>query len=81
MNAKYRDALPLLQEKVSVELEEISGTDLYYNDGDSRVSQSLFKLLFPNAVVYIHEKGFWVSYGSLSNEEHKILNEWLLSCL
>ena len=77
MNTKYREALPLLKEKLSFTLEEISGTDLFYNDGDSHVLKSFFKLVFPKAVVYISEKEYWISYGSLTEKESSLLKEWI----
>ena len=82
MNVSYRTALPLLREKIKFELEEITSLDLFYNDGDSRVSQSFFKLLvsregYSVTVVYIAEGSFWVSFGNLSDEERSILDEWI----
>lgn len=77
MNSKYRDALPLLKAKVSFQVEEISALDLFYTDGDSRVMKSFFKLLFPKAVVYIFEGGWWVSYGSLTDKESLAIHDWI----
>jgi hypothetical protein len=77
MNAKYREALPLLYEKVKFQLEEITALDLFYNDGDARVRQSFFKLIFPNATVYIFHGGWWVSYGSLTDKESLAIHDWI----
>jgi hypothetical protein len=77
MNSKYREALPLLKEKISFEVEDITSLDLFYNDGDSRVMKSFFKLVLPKAVAYIYEGGFWVSYGCLSEKESLTLYEWI----
>ena len=80
MNAKYREALPVLKQSIAFELEEITGADLYYSDGDARVRNSFFKLVFPKAVVYIYEGGYWISYGSLQEKESSALQEWLDQC-
>jgi hypothetical protein len=77
MNSKYRDALPLLQSKLQVQVEEITALDLFYTDGDSRVRNSFFKLIFPKAVVYIYEGGLWISYGGLTNEESFAIHDWI----
>ncbi len=77
MNAKYREALPLLYEKVNFQLEEITALDLFYTDGDARVRQSFFKLIFPNATVYIFHGGWWVSYGSLTDKESLAIHDWI----
>lgn len=77
MNTKYRDALPLLQSKLQFQVEEISALDLFYTDGDSRVSKSFFKLVFPKAVVYMYEGGYWISYGSLTKEESLAIHDWI----
>ncbi len=74
---KYRDALPLLAAKVKFTLEEISGVDLFYTDGDPRVKQSFFKLRFPKAVVYVYEGGWWISYGSLTDAESLAIHDWI----
>jgi hypothetical protein len=84
MNSKYREALPFLHDKLKFDLEEISATDLFYNDGDSRVLQSFFKLVLTRsnhsvAVVYIQEGTFWVSFGSLTDAEKTALQEWIHS--
>lgn len=80
MNAKLRDALPTLHEQLPFHLEEISGADIYYNDGDSRVLQSFFKLVFPKAVAYIGDKTFWVSFGFLTESELNTLRKWMENC-
>ena len=77
MNAKYREALPLLLEKVKFDLEEITALDLFYNDGDPRVRQSFFKLVFPKAIVYIQEGSWWVSFGTLTDKESLAIHEWI----
>jgi hypothetical protein len=82
MNSKYRDALPELKAKVSFKVEEISGVDLFYNDGDSRVRNSFFKLVFTRenhsvCVVYIQEGSWWVSYGSLTDKESLAIHDWI----
>jgi len=81
MNAKYREALPHLHEELKFRLEEITATDLYYNDGDYRVRQSFFKLVLPRegsvAVVYIQEGNFWVSFGSLTESESQAIRDWI----
>jgi hypothetical protein len=74
---KYREALPLLAAKVRFQVEEVSALDLFYTDGDARVSRSFFKLRFPGAVVYIYEGGWWVSYGSLSDKESLAVHDWI----
>lgn len=85
MNSKYRNALPLLKQHIVFEVEELSALDLFYNDGDSRVMKSFFKLLFKRenhsvAVVYIYEGGWWVSYGSLTDKESLAIHEWIDEC-
>lgn len=77
MNRKYRDALPLLASKITFQVEELSALDLFYNDGDSRVVKSYFKLVFPKAVVYIYEGGWWVSYGHLEDKESLAIHDWI----
>jgi len=77
MNSKYREALPLLYEQVTFALEEITAVDLFYTDGDSRVRQSFFKLVFPKAIVYIQEGSWWVSFGSLTDKESLAIHEWI----
>lgn len=77
MNSKYREALPDLKAKVSFEVEDISALDLFYNDGDFRVRNSFFKLVFPTAVVYIQEGAWWVSYGRLEDKESLAIHEWI----
>lgn len=82
MNTKYRNALPLLQSQVAFEVEEITALDMFYNDGDARVAQSLFKLVLTRekqsvTVVYIQEKTYWVSFGSLHPIEEDHLRTWL----
>jgi hypothetical protein len=77
MNKKYENALPLLAEKVAFQMQIISALDLYYNDGDARVKASFFKLIFPKAVVYIYEGGWWVSYGSLTDAESLAIHDWI----
>ena len=77
MNSKYREALPLLYEQVTFDLEEITAVDLFYTDGDSRVRQSFFKLVFPKAIVYIQEGSWWVSFGSLTDKESLAIHEWI----
>ena len=77
MSSKYRDALPDLKAKVSFEVEEITALDLFYNDGDFRVRNSFFKLVFPKAVVYIQEGTWWVSFGSLTEKESLAIREWI----
>jgi hypothetical protein len=77
MNSKYREALPLLYERVAFTLEEITAVDLFYTDGDSRVRQSFFKLVFPKAIVYIQEGSWWVSFGSLTDKESLAIHEWI----
>ena len=77
MNAKYREALPLLHDKVKFDLEEITALDLFYTDGDARVRQSFFKLVFPKATVYIYQGGWWISYGSLTDKESLAIHEWI----
>jgi hypothetical protein len=77
MNSKYREALPLLYEQVTFDLEEITAVDLFYTDGDSRIRQSFFKLVFPKAIVYIQEGSWWVSFGSLTDKESLAIHEWI----
>ena len=77
MNSKYREALPLLYEQVKFTLEEITALDLFYNDGDSRIRLSFFKLVFPKAIVYIQEGSWWVSFGSLTDKESLAIHEWI----
>ncbi len=77
MNSKYREALPFLLEKVKFDLEEITALDLFYNDGDPRVRQSFFKLVFPKAIVYIQEGSWWVSFGTLTDKESLAIHEWI----
>ena len=77
MSKKYSDALPLLQAKISFRLEKISALDLFYTDGDERVRKSFFKLIFPKAVVYIYEGGWWVSFGSLTDKESLAIHDWI----
>lgn len=81
MTNNYRDALSLLEGKLQFKLEEITATDLFYNDGDQRILQSFFKLIIPRGssltVVYIAEESYWVSFGSLTNNERHILDEWM----
>lgn len=83
MNKHYRETIPQLQENLSFELEEITSLDLFYNDGDSRVRSSYFKLVVKgenksSTVVYIQEKTYWVSFGSLTKSQETILNEWIV---
>jgi hypothetical protein len=85
MNVNYREALPHLHKVLVFHLEEISAVDLFYNDGDSRVRESLFKLVLPRenhsvAVVYIQEGSFWVSFGSLTERETQAIHDWI-TCL
>lgn len=82
MNSKYREALPHLYKVLQCSLEEISALDLFYNDGDSRVRDSFFKLVLSRenhsiAVVYIQEGGFWLSLGSLTQDESQAIRDWL----
>lgn len=74
---KYREAIPLLKEKISFEVEEITAVDVFYNDGDSRVRNSFFKLIFPKAIVYIYEYGWWISYGGLTDKESLAIHDWI----
>jgi hypothetical protein len=82
MNARYREALPLLHNILKFQLEEISSLDLFYTDGDPRVRESFFKLVISRekssvTVVYIQEKTFWVSFGSLSEAQSQALDHWM----
>lgn len=77
MNSKYREALPLLKQQIAFEVEDITALDLFYNDGDARVRNSFFKLVFSRTVVYIFEGGWWVSYGSLTDKESLAIHEWI----
>ena len=84
MSKNYRESLPLLDEKLNFRVEEITATDLFYNDGDQRVLQSFFKLVLTRedhsvAVVYISETTYWVSFGTLTPAERSTLDEWMKS--
>ena len=78
----YRDALPHLQKKIQFQVEEVTALDLYYNDGDSRVLNSFFKLVFSRknnsvSVVFIYEGGSYISHGYLTDEESLAIHDWI----
>lgn len=82
MDIKYREALYLLEEKLKFQVNTITPLDVFYNDGDIRVRDGFFRLIFTRekdktTVVYIYEGGFWVSYGELTEEERRIIQTWI----
>jgi hypothetical protein len=82
MSKNYRESLHLLEGKLKFRVDEITATDLFYNDGDQRVLQSFFKLVLTRedssvAVVFICETTYWVSFGSLTAAERTTLDEWM----
>lgn len=77
MDSKYRQAIPLLMKEIQFVVEDINALDLFYTDGDSRVRESFFKLLFPKAVVFIYKGGWWISYGSLTDKESLAIHDWI----
>lgn len=79
--AKYRKVFEELQTQFNFTIHDVEATDIYYNDGDSRVRQSYFKLVFSqqidriSSIVFIYPNGWCVSWGSLSDKESLAIHD------
>ena len=79
--AKYREAFVELQKQFQFGIHDVEATDIYYNDGDSRILQSYFKLIFSHAndkissIVFIYPHGWCVSWGSLTDKESLAIHD------
>jgi len=79
MEPLLKASLASLAKELEFSVEKVTPLDVYYTDGTAQGSFLKLKIHTKESIttVYLYESGKYVSTGTLSEEDRRILEDWI----